>query len=100
MNGDAGYYDTQADTLTIDYMYTLNDLQTEMRLWEPASVIYWQFYGDFDYQIETLVENTFVLEGNSKPVFNPVNGSSSEPSIPSFDSFQHVSTRSSLLAFS
>lgn len=66
MNGDAGYYDAQADTVTVDYEYSLNDLQTEMRLWEPASVIYWQFYTDFDYKIETLNENTFVIKGDSK----------------------------------
>lgn len=66
LDGNAGYFDTAADTMTVEYRYTLNEAQTEMRLWEPASVISWQLYTDYDYNIVALDENNLVLKGDSK----------------------------------
>jgi|GEM_PF-4009146 len=66
LKGNAPWKDIAADTVTVDYYYSLNDDQSEMRLWEPASVIYPLFYIDLDLVITALDENQLILKGDSK----------------------------------
>ncbi len=66
MDGKAFYKDTAADTTTVEYLYSLNDQQTEMRLWEELSVLFFGLYSDNDYNIVQLDENNMVLKGDNK----------------------------------
>lgn len=66
MEGKAFYKDTAADTTVVEYNYSLNEAQTEMRVWEAASVIYFPLYTDHDYDIVQLDENSLVWKGDQK----------------------------------
>lgn len=66
LDGNAPWKDLAADTVTVEYRYTLNDDQSEMRLWEPASVISPVFYIDLDMVITALDENQLIIKGDSK----------------------------------
>lgn len=66
MEGKAFYKDTAADTTVVEYLYSLNEDQTEMRVWEQASTAFFPLYTDHDYAIIQLDENKLVWRGDQK----------------------------------
>lgn len=66
MDGNAFFKAIDVDTTTVEYLYSLNDDQSEMRIWERGSIIYPLFYIDYDMVITALDDNRFIIKGDSK----------------------------------